>query len=66
MVELTQRERVTLRDVLDIQLEQFEAAMHEDNEQGERPRTLEELLSHSGSYGDILQDLRSIRRKINE
>ncbi len=63
-MDLTQGERVTLRDVLDIQIEAFEDAMHRDTLEPEVLRSWEALLTRAGSYGDIVNDLRSIRKKM--
>jgi hypothetical protein len=67
MEDLTEGERVTLRDVLDIEIESFEDAMHKDTEQTpdcDRPKSWDELLARTGSYGGVLTDLRSIRKKV--
>jgi hypothetical protein len=69
MEDLTEGERVTLRDVLDMEIEAFEDAMHRDTDQApehDKPKTLEELLERSGSYGETISQLQSIRRKVND
>jgi hypothetical protein len=68
MVSLTPDERVLLRDVLDMEIEAFQDAMHRDTDEApehDKPKTMEELLARAGSYSDILASLQSIRKKVS-
>jgi hypothetical protein len=60
---LTDEERVVLRDVLDIEIESFEDAMHKES-RGEGFVSWESLLSTTGDYGNTLRVLRDIRKKV--
>jgi len=60
---LTNEERVVLRDVLDIEIEGFEDAMHKESG-GEGFTSWESLLSCTSDYGDTIRVLRSIREKV--
>jgi hypothetical protein len=67
MEDLTEDERVVLRDVLDIAIDEFEDAMHRDTEQAtsvDQPKSIEELLERSGSFGELLTTIRNIRKKV--
>jgi hypothetical protein len=67
MEDLTEDERVVLRDVLDIAIDEFEDAMHRDTEQApkvDQPQSIEELLDRAGSFGELLTTIRNIRKKV--
>jgi hypothetical protein len=64
MVLLTEEEQVVLRDMLDMNVEQFEHAMHADVE--ESFDSWEALLQTTSGYGDTLNILRGIREKVND
>jgi hypothetical protein len=66
-MDLTENERIVLRDVLDMEIEAFEAAMHEDIARApasKRPQTLEELLEMSSGYEETIVTLNAIRKKV--
>jgi len=60
---LTTKERTVLRDVLDMQIEEFEDAMH--SEAGRKVATSwDNLLEVTGGYAETIQILRSVRSKV--
>jgi hypothetical protein len=61
---LTNEERIVLRDVLDIEIDAFEDAMHDEGKE-EAIRSWDSLLSRTGSYGETIAVLRSIRKKVS-
>jgi len=61
---LNDEERVVLRDVLDIEIEEFEDAMHKEGS-GKGFDSWEALLSATSDYADMIRVLRGIREKVN-
>jgi len=64
MVDLTAEEKSLLCDVLDIEIEAFDDVMQDPA--ADLPESWDELLEATGSYGEILQKLRGIRKKVTD
>ena len=62
---LTEEERGVLRDVLDIEIESFEDAMHKESD-GKGLASWDALLETTGDYGDTIRVLRDIRKKMED
>lgn len=62
-LELDDKESLVLRDILDLEIESFEAAR--DMPDGEAPKNLEDLLEHAGSFDEVIVALKRIRRKVS-
>jgi hypothetical protein len=64
MVQLNEQERVVLRDMLDMDIESFEHAMHTESERGFD--SWEALLQTTGGHGETIQILEGIRKKVDD
>jgi len=64
MILLTEEEKVVLRDVLDMNLEEFEDAMHQEDGAGEPD--WDALLRLRAGHQETIDVLQRIREKVND